>query len=352
MVGNIKIIKEYILQKDENDKVFCNLNKRSYKRFSREYIDENGDECFSVENIYDESGEDIISKEKNTDDIIEIKRNNKNIVVLHIEEYNKLINDIQYMDIIIQSQNKTIESLNKKINNLKKQKNDEHEKVSKLNLNDNIKIDDYVSIDNNSNEIINETRNGINDIYEKLQNMNKNINKNIIDLINIKDLNNKKVSNSILDKIKKCYNNYKNNNFLIKYDETYVDDFKYKINQNYENIYINKVKIIYNYYELYKQYLIEKEKNSKLIFIQFVGYNTSDVASYNEKAKICYEFFDCLLNTANEIVLSDTSLKYKNIIIDVLKKCKISINKLYNLRKENYNEMVEFLIPIIKEKCK
>lgn len=373
MVGNINIIKEYILQKDEKDEVFYNLNKRPYKKFCREYIDENGDECCSVENIYDESDENIIAKEINTDEIIELKKNNKNIVILHVDEYNKLLNDIQTMDIKIHSQNKTIESLNIKINNLINQKNEENENVSKLNvyvnsplaengnlninnnLDGNIKFDDSVSSNKFMfNELINETHNGINDIYERLQNMNENISKNIIDLINIKDLNNKRVANSILNRIKKYYNNYKINNFLIKYDETPLDDFKYKIYQNYENIYINKAKIIYNYYELYKEYLIEKEKDSKLIFIQFVEYNTSDIASYNEKARISYEFFDCLLTTANEMELSDTSLKYKNIyiIIDVLKMCKISIDKLYNLRKEKYNEMVEFLKPIIKEKCK
>lgn len=159
-----------------------------------------------------------------------------------------------------------------------------------------------------------------------------------------------KVSDSIIKRIKNFYNSYKEDNFKIIFDNSEIDNIKNSINDNYEVINFNKSTIIYNNYLLYKKYLEAKKENKKLLFINFIS-EKKDVNRYSEKAKRCYEFFDKLINIVKDIPSHEKNSK-TNIIIDVLQQCRLSTDKLYKIRNNNYNELINFLEPIIINKCK
>ncbi len=169
------------------------------------------------------------------------------------------------------------------------------------------------------------------------------------DASQFKNKDNLKYSNIVIERIKKFYNNYKEDKFKINFNNVEIDNIKDSINNNYDTININKSKIIYNSYLLYKKYLETKKENNDLLFVDFISEN-KDINRYSEKAKRCYEFFNELLNITKDIKGHQIYSKI-NIILDILAKCRLSLDKLYKIRNDNYNELINFLRPIIIKEC-
>lgn len=166
------------------------------------------------------------------------------------------------------------------------------------------------------------------------------------DLINFNNNNNKKY----LEEIKYNYYNYVNGNVEVndnnnKNEE--IDRTQYLINNNYDTIYYNKSKLIYNYYLLYRNYLKEKEFDIKAFIKNNYKYNDTFI----EKIKISYKFFNDILLIVKDIPSYLRNSKI-NTLIDILKKCRITENKLYNLENGSYNDLIGFITPIIITECK
>lgn len=203
--------------------------------------------------------------------------------------------------------------------------------------------------------------------YNKVSNiLNKHKIENIDDLIDIIEnfkkyniIHNNKIINNNIEKgfnvLENIINNYKTDNIDLElsYDnnEEKIDIHKYYINKNNNSIYSNKSDLIYNYYEIYKIYLDKKNNNAKLYFEDFIKHNYKDNGLYVKKIEISYEFFSDLLNIANNIKNRSESEKIY-ILKEILKKCRLSINKLYKIKENSYKELIDFLKPIILEKCK
>lgn len=154
------------------------------------------------------------------------------------------------------------------------------------------------------------------------------------------------------DKIKYNSSLNKNNVYNINNDRN-VNNIVNKINLMYETLNKRKSKIIYNYYDLYNEYLKEKQKNIKLKFNEFICYRADNVKRYNEKVKRSYMLFNDLLNIVKDIKDYGKKERGKEItIVNILGKCRLSIDKIYKLRNNNYNKLIKFLKPIIINECK
>jgi hypothetical protein len=166
-----------------------------------------------------------------------------------------------------------------------------------------------------------------------------------------------KYSSKVLEGIIKFYNNYNNNRIPINKDnidengnENNIERIKCDINDSYDDINSNKIFIIYNYYELYNEYLKEKKQNNKLKFVDFIEYENKEISRYTEKVHICYKFIKDILEFVKD-VLSCFENDKKIPLINVLSRCKLSINKLYKIRNKEYKELLDFLNPLCLEKC-
>lgn len=201
-----------------------------------------------------------------------------------------------------------------------------------------------------TNQIINNEK--LNDeskyktLLDKIQKLNIEQNDKDLD----KHINNVKVKHSttIICRIKNFY--YENDKLIINYNNPEVDNLKYQINNNYEIINLNKSKNIYNHYMIYKKYLEAKEKYNKLTFLNFIEYNTEGIGRFTEKVKRCYIFFNDLLNIIKDIPNYFESSNI-DVLIDILKRCRLSVDKLYKIRGEDYKELIAFLSPIIIKTC-
>lgn len=130
-----------------------------------------------------------------------------------------------------------------------------------------------------------------------------------------------------------------------------IGSLKMDINDSYKDINKKKIVIIYNYYELYNQYLKQKEKDNKLKFVDFIEYDSKEISRYTEKVHICYKFIKYILENIKDIPsISENSTKL--ILIDLLAKSMLSIDKLYRLRDNEYKDLLDFLTPLCIEKCK
>lgn len=162
--------------------------------------------------------------------------------------------------------------------------------------------------------------------------------------------NNKSINKNHKKYLHEIYNNYnKNNKFVINNEELKV--IQNSINNNYDSIYFKKSNIIYNYYEIYYNYLNEKKNNNNLLFEDFILNKNINDKNFIEKVKISYKFFNELLTIVEPV---PGYLKYSkvNVLIDILKKFKLTENKLQKLEKNEYNQLIDFLKPIILDECK
>jgi cell division protein FtsB len=192
---------------------------------------------------------------------------------------------------------------------------------------------------------------------------NVNVNDNLLPISsNSTDANNKKdnaskmenkvkYSTKVLDGIINFYNNYDKSKFIIKEDKSNTDNIKRDINDTYDDIYSNKIIIIYNYYKLYNEYLKEKKNNIKLKFSNYIDDENNEVIRYKEKVIICYNFIKNLLEKVDNMPSFFGEDKMFSLI-NLLSKCRLSINKLYKLRKNEYKNLLDFLIPLYITKYK
>ncbi len=95
------------------------------------------------------------------------------------------------------------------------------------------------------------------------------------------------------------------------------------------------------------------KNEEKIKFTDFIKYNnyTCDINRHTEKSKRSYEFVNELLEYVKDIrheKLFEKMIKL-NTLIKILSKCRLSVDKLYKIRKNNYNELIEFLKPLILE---
>lgn len=184
--------------------------------------------------------------------------------------------------------------------------------------------------------------------HDKLINILNLYNIGDTDLINIINNNKNQKKDNILDIIKSNYVNYKIN---IEIVDNNIDDTIHLIDDNYNIIYLNKSKLIYNYYVIYIKYLDIKKKNKKMEFDYFIKHNYKNNCLPLDKIKRSYEFFNDLL-----IVIKDIPSYFKytkiNILIEILKRCKLSVNILFKLENNEYEDLIDFLKPLIMEECK
>lgn len=235
-----------------------------------------------------------------------------------------------------QNKNK-IESISLKRDDIKNIKNNSKNEITEKddhNKKENIGNLEEVTYPKNNINIASNNKNGDGDISSDDKSSNNKV----------------KISDSIVNRIKSFY--YKNDyGFDVKYDMSFTNSIKSDINNNYDNIYKNKSEIIYNYYKLYKKYLEAKNNDNKLSFSKFVDYNNKDTNRYNEKVMICYKFFNNLIDIVKDVPEYGDYSKI-NKLIDIISKCRLSIDKLYKIRKDNYIELINFLSPIIIDECK
>jgi hypothetical protein len=96
-----------------------------------------------------------------------------------------------------------------------------------------------------------------------------------------------------------------------------------------------KINLIFNYYNVYKKYSNTKENDINLKLKDFIGSYCTKEDRISEKLKICYEFIKELFD--------DNQNNDKDNIKKILIKCKLSINKLYKIRGDNYNTLIKFI---------
>lgn len=400
----MKIIEKYIEQENGKDKVYYDeWTKRKYRKQITKYYEEKEDydddeeEYESIkdilftksENIYEKTIEDIEKEEINVEHIINFKKEerNRHIVILHKNEYNRILNKIKDLENKVILQNKKIEDLTQKhdikvdeilednIKNNIYTKSCDGKEINISNNNDKIDhendiIDniELISKDNNENKeneieiqiqkyehklkIIKEEKdNTINELKKELHEIKeKSINKDICKIASQdRKQDNSKYSNLVINRIIKFYNTYEEEQKKLNYGGNEVDKIKIKISEKYDTINKNKSEIIYENYELYKNYLMNKKIDNSITLIKFIG-NDGNIDRYGEKVKRCYEFFNDIFEITKEIPFGGYGKIFT--IIRILKQCRLSIDKLYKIRKDNYDELIKFLNPILIERCK
>lgn len=311
---------------DENKKIREELNKHiPFINILQKY------NIYDI-NIFEEEIKNIIiyNKNKKINYDFDEKKNNT---------YN--INNDKNFNISIQNEHIGINEESSEINN-------------DINLKEEIttNFDNLGNISENTNEFSNNDQNnkkGLNG--HKIDDIVDNIN-NSVENASF-DVKKSKVSDIIIKRIIDFYNNYEDKYKLSFGDNKKVNNIVNNINLIYGTLNKRKSKIIYNYYNLYNEYLKEKNKNQKLKFNEYICYKADDVRRYNEKVKRSYILFSDLLNVVKDIENYGKKGRGKEItIVNILGKCTLSIDKLYKLRNNNYNKLIEFLKPIIINECK
>lgn len=402
-----RIVEKYFEQENGKDKIYYDKwTKREYRKLITKYYEDKNDSDDSddddlkdvlftqTQNIFEKTLEDIEKEEMNDKHIIEFIKNNKNLKVLHIKEYNRIINKINTLENKLFLQNKKNDELinfkdnhkcDKKENASQKNEiddssdsesadlniSDKEEKVHKFNESNNIKNDnidklekDEKSIKDLNKEIINIFNNtsmvNKDNIENNKPNFDDSENENSSSIesddINFENTKSKKnkCSDIIVKRIIKFYNKHNEDADIIrslskgKGKINKIDQIKIDIWRKYNIINKNKVELIQKNYCLYKLYLENKKENSKNSFIKFLGQNP-DIDRYNEKAYRCYKLFNDLFELIKNDKIEED--KKNNIIIDILRKCRFSIDKLYKIRENNYEEFINFLKNILIEKC-
>lgn len=282
-----------------------------------------------------------------------IDSNNKYIPFINIlQKYN--IYDINVLEdklknIVIYNKTNIGSDENKNYKNQSEDNNDKKINIpiqsKHIEINDNIesKPSKIVSLENNIENVNNNNDNPENIVYDINNFKIKNASFNIIK---------SKVSDIILKRIIDLYNNNENKYKLPFGSNKKVNNVVNKINLAYVTLNKRKSRIIYNYYDLYNEYLKEKQKNVELKFNEYICYRVDNIKRYNEKVKRCYMLFNNLLNIVKDIKDYGKKKRGKEItIVNILGKCSLSIDKIYKIRNNNYNKLIEFLKPIIINEC-
>lgn len=207
-----------------------------------------------------------------------------------------------------------------------------------------------IKYENKIKKIKEETHNTINDLNKQIDNNTLNV-KNEDPKIKVEKNNDVKYSSIVLNRIKEFYINFiKYNLYDGNNNEIYdINKIKYEIDLDYKTINSKKANIIYVYYKLFKLYLDEKQKNEKLKFLEFINHTPIE-KRYNEKVNICYKFIRDILEKVKDININE-NIK-RNIIINILSNCRLSINKLYRIRGKEYIQLIDFISPFYIERCK
>lgn len=277
-----------------------------------------------------------------------------------IDKNNKLYNELNGLEQKNEEYkiyNKTIKEENEKIKSeidlLKKFKKDHrcpnfYDTVEYKNLRNEIK---RLQLINEEIENKIKTTTNIIEEYNKLNNVLTSFNIRNIDELSYIIENNKNINENRKNYLHEICNNYNKNNKIVINNNEEIKIIQKSINNNYNDIYFKKSNIIYNYYEIYYNYLNEKKNNNKLLFENFIFNKNINDNNFIEKVKMSYKFFNELLTIVEPI---PGYLKYSkvNVLIDILKKCKITENKLQKLEKDEYTQLINFLKPIILDECK
>lgn len=149
-----------------------------------------------------------------------------------------------------------------------------------------------------------------------------------------------------------------NNDYYIYDYIKYHDDKNTNIDKIYKNVNkynddkrIINIKVILEWFKLYDFYFEEKNKNDNLSFEDFINYNKKKFKyiekTYNFKYKVyrCYKF---ILKIKSKI----PNYENNDILIEVLTRCNLTYGKLYKLKKEDINILVNFIFEkytLIKE---
>lgn len=273
-----------------------------------------------------------------------------------IFEYDKNIKSIN--NNIIEENKENAEILD---DNKITEKNDTNNIDKNENAKDNHKLDNIdklkkelclqqIKYENKIKKIKEETHNTINDLNKQIDNNTLNV-KNEDPKIKVEKNNDVKYSSIVLNRIKEFYINFiKYNLYDGNNNEIYdIKKIKYEIDLDYKTINSKKANIIYVYYKLFKLYLDEKQKNEKLKFLEFINHTPIE-KRYNEKVNICYKFIRDILEKVKDININE-NIK-RNIIINILSNCRLSINKLYRIRGKEYIQLIDFISPFYIERCK
>jgi hypothetical protein len=338
-----KIIKEYFEQENAVDKIYYDeWSKREFKKYYTEYMDGNGNLITSIVNIFDKTVEDIEKEELNMEhvkDFIKDKRN-ENMVVLHKNEYNRLLQKIKDLDNKVYSLSKKLEKYNihnENIleNKLKKEidpsnpddeKNDVHNDVdvlNKLNIN-NIETtninDEEISTKFNSNNIDN-TNNYINDDTNSTNNNineENNFSKNEVPV-------KKKNKYTLENAIRMFEESIKINNYL-EINEEIDDDDDFK--EILEDIYINKFDKIKVFGKLYN-YLEDCDES----YIKEI-YKIYDIDTKDKKKKLNQK-----INRCHQLIESLKKIDENDRIVKII----LTPTFLINLKKEYFDSLTNYI---------
>lgn len=151
-----------------------------------------------------------------------------------------------------------------------------------------------------------------------------------------------KLKISKLEKLKKSYYNF-DNKLLPEIDNIDITDNINKINTLTEDTNMIDIKIIIEFYYIFGKYLnyISENniKNKESNFLEYIRYSldTYDKTLYNKshiynKVKRCYNFIHELKYNVNE-----------KDIIKLCYKTRLTFNKLYELKEDEYVEFINFL---------
>lgn len=350
-----EIIEEYFEQENGKDKVFYDRwSKREYRKLVTKYYEDNILFTKKV-NIFEKTIEDVEKEELNMEHIINFKKDGKNnhIVILHKNQYNRLLQKIKEMDMEIFKQNKNIESLTNELNKLKTDKNIIENHIPEIKNDDNIlsntennKIDlenigIEKTINNNNLYIKNKIQEDIGIKENYLDNKKKNETvKDETNNINLADIDSNLQKTSIGPKkiysLKDIYTIEKAN---ILIEETIKMNNKLEINEkinsdlDFKNIvnevYINNFNKISTYSKLYN-YILKKNNDHYIDEINKIyNINSKDKKKkLNLKIKRCHKFIDSIKNIDEDNKIVKTTLTPTFLI---------------NLKKDEFNNFIEYI---------
>lgn len=306
--------------------------------------------------------EKIIDLENKLNNKIELNVNNDPlyIKIKKDNEYLKSQNDFFQKELnilkdklsnpVIVENAKSDEKNNENINEEMEKLKDNYEKIIKDNeIKYSDKFEGLNTIIINLNKSLEEQKEIIYGLSNEVLDLKK---KNINASKNKENENKQKTSSLLVEKIKIYYYNG-NKDILPFMGNDNVSHINYDINNCYGKINKNKAELIVKYYELYYNYMKNKKNDEKLKFTDFIKYNnyTCDINRHTEKSRRSYEFIKELLGYVKDIrheKLFEKMIKL-NTLIKILSKCRLSVDKLYKIRKNDYNELIEFLNPLIVE---
>lgn len=185
-------------------------------------------------------------------------------------------------------------------------------------------------------------KNNINNdkIYEGLDFLFQNIEDKYVETISTE----KESQIHILNNMKKNYYIYENKKIPVDSKNEYISNIYKNINNYQEDKNIIDIKIIFEWYKLYDNYISELESNESLIFEDYVKYNKKrfryiekTLSRFKNKVYRCFLFIKEIKNHISNYV-SDGNL------INILKKINVTYSKLYKLKQDYIKELVNFIL--------